>query len=195
MCELLGLTSLQRINVNTYLREFYSHSFRHCHGWGQALFRGASVSMEKEAVCANQSLYLRQRLAHPIAVDNMIAHIRLASVGRMFYENCHPFSAQDTTCAIYHPTPYCSPHSHCRQQPGGNPSLFANSYLSNRGIQCTKGASKQQNTPTRTTVMNTKTSTLQGCKIHAPSPILQLSFYKQLIYSLLKQSTPPLLFF
>ena len=96
MCELLGLTSLQRINVNSYLSEFYSHSFRHCHGWGQALFQGTSVSVEKEAVCANQSLYLRQRLAHPIAADNMIAHIRLASVGRMFYENCHPFSAQDS---------------------------------------------------------------------------------------------------
>ena len=95
MCELLGLSSRKKITVNSYLREFFSHSDIHCHGWGLALFYQQAVSMEKEAICGNQSLYLRQRIAHPIVIDNMIAHIRLASVGRMFYENCHPFVKHD----------------------------------------------------------------------------------------------------
>lgn len=95
MCELLGLSSRKRIEVNGYLRTFYSHSERHCHGWGLALFYGDAVSLEKEAISANQSHYLMQRIAHPILIDNMIAHIRLASVGRMFYENSHPFVKHD----------------------------------------------------------------------------------------------------
>ncbi|MGN1264193.1 MAG: class II glutamine amidotransferase [Muribaculaceae bacterium] len=95
MCEILGLSSRKRITVNSYLREFFSHAYRHCHGWGLALFFGNAVSLEKEAICANQSQYLRQRIAHPILIDNMIAHIRLASVGRMLYENSHPFVKHD----------------------------------------------------------------------------------------------------
>lgn len=95
MCEILGLSSRKKLTVNSYLKEFYSHSDRHCHGWGLALFYGDAVSLEKEAICANQSQYLHQRIAHPIQIDNMIAHIRLASVGRMYYENSHPFIKHD----------------------------------------------------------------------------------------------------
>lgn len=95
MCEILGLSSRKRITVNSYLGKFFSHSEYHCHGWGLALFYGDAVSLEKEAICANQSQYLRQRMKHPIQIDNMIAHIRLASVGRMSYENSHPFVKHD----------------------------------------------------------------------------------------------------
>lgn len=56
---------------------------------------GDAVSLEKEAVCANQSQYLHQRIAHAIQINNMMAHIRLAIVGRMFYENSHPFIKHD----------------------------------------------------------------------------------------------------
>ena len=97
MCELLGLSSRKRIKVTPYLKEFFSHSEKHNHGWGMALFYGDAVSMEKEAICANQSNYLKGRLAHDLFIDNMIAHIRLASVGRMFYENTHPFVKHDSS--------------------------------------------------------------------------------------------------
>lgn len=97
MCELLGVSSRKRIKVTPYLKEFFSHSEKHNHGWGMALFYGDAVSMEKEAICANQSNYLKGRLAHDLYIDNMIAHIRLASVGRMFYENTHPFVKHDSS--------------------------------------------------------------------------------------------------
>lgn len=97
MCELLGISNRKRIKANRYLTEFFSHSEKHNHGWGMALFYGDAVSLEKEAVCANQSNYLKGRLAHDIHIDNMIAHIRLASVGRMYYENTHPFVKHDSS--------------------------------------------------------------------------------------------------
>lgn len=95
MCELLGINSNKRIRVNSFLREFYHHSEKHCHGWGQATFYGDAVQVEKEPIMADSSNYLHSRLEHPFEVNNLIAHIRLASIGRMKYENCHPFVKHD----------------------------------------------------------------------------------------------------
>lgn len=95
MCELFGISSMDKISVNGLLREFYSHSVQHPNGWGLAVFYGNSVSLEKEPVPAYKSAYLRERLQHPFAVRNMIAHIRLATVGTMDFENCHPFIMRD----------------------------------------------------------------------------------------------------
>lgn len=95
MCELFGVNGRKKIKVNSYLQEFFSHSFKHNQGWGMALFYGPAVSLEKEALGANQSYYLKSRLSHDIVIDNMIAHIRLASIGQMNYENTHPFVKHD----------------------------------------------------------------------------------------------------
>ena len=95
MCELFGINSRKKIEINSYLKTFYSHSEKHYSGWGLSCIYGESVSLEKEAMKAESSFYLRQRLAHPILIDNAIAHIRLATVGLVAYENCHPFVKHD----------------------------------------------------------------------------------------------------
>lgn len=95
MCELFGVSSREAVPVNGLLREFYSHSKDHPHGWGLAVFYENAVSMEKEPLPAYQSAYLRERLPHVPDVRNMIAHIRKASVGPLCYENCHPFVRRD----------------------------------------------------------------------------------------------------
>lgn len=97
MCELFGITTKSRLQVNSYLKTFFSHSEIHKHGWGMAMFYGNAASIEKEPTCANQSNYLRERIKHPIVINNMIAHIRLASVGRMFWGNSHPFTRHDAS--------------------------------------------------------------------------------------------------
>lgn len=95
MCELFGITVESKVQVNHYLEEFYSHSYRHPHGWGLAVFFGNYVSLEKEPVEASKSNYLKERLNHKIKVDGMIAHIRLATRGHLKYDNCHPFIKRD----------------------------------------------------------------------------------------------------
>ncbi len=65
MCQLLGVSAAQPIELNPWLRTLFSHSTEHPHGWG------------------------------PVRAAAAIAHIRRASVGVMAYENCHPFSARD----------------------------------------------------------------------------------------------------
>lgn len=95
MCELFGITVTNKVRVNDLLEEFFSHSPRHPHGWGLAVFFGNYVSLEKEPVEAVQSNYLKERLKHHMSVDGMIAHIRLATRGELKYDNCHPFVKRD----------------------------------------------------------------------------------------------------
>lgn len=61
-----------------------------------ALADAGGVSVEKEPLCANRSHYLKERMRDRIVADNMMAHIRLASVGRLFYCNTHPFVGRDS---------------------------------------------------------------------------------------------------
>lgn len=95
MCELFGVSSRRKIEVNDLLKEFFSHSDKHANGWGMAIFYGNSVSLEREPVQAIKSTYLKERLQQRISVRNMIAHIRLATRGNMEYVNCHPFVLRD----------------------------------------------------------------------------------------------------
>lgn len=95
MCELFGLSSPKKIQLNALLKEFFSHGIDHPHGWGMAFFYGNAVSLEKEPENSCKSIYLRQRLRAKMESDRMIAHIRLATRGIMDYENTHPFVMRD----------------------------------------------------------------------------------------------------
>lgn len=97
MCELFGISSREKVTVNSLLKEFFSHSVSHPNGWGLAVFYGGSASVEKEPVPAYNSTYLKKRLQHQFSVYNMIAHIRQATIGTMDFENCHPFVRHDSS--------------------------------------------------------------------------------------------------
>lgn len=96
MCELLGLSARQKLSANQILRLFYSHGEEHPHGWGLALFRpDGSPVIEKEPLKSTDSRYLKARLDADILADNLIGHIRLATMGTLDYVNCHPFALKD----------------------------------------------------------------------------------------------------
>lgn len=97
MCELFGVSSQRKIQVDPFLKVLMSHSVDHPHGWGMAIFYPGGVNVEKEPKTAWVSDYVQTRLAHPIFARNMIAHIRLATQGSMAYENCHPFVNRDNS--------------------------------------------------------------------------------------------------
>lgn len=95
MCELFAFSGKRAVQLNTYLREFTSHSLQHPDGWGLAVFYNDAVNLEKEPISAANSVYLRERLRHKIVAQNMVGHIRLASRGSLSYENSHPFVQND----------------------------------------------------------------------------------------------------
>ncbi|MCD7866613.1 MAG: class II glutamine amidotransferase [Clostridiales bacterium] len=117
MCQLFGISARQPVVLNEYLREFYSHSGRHPHGWGLALMNGEEVRLEKEPVQADQSRYLKERLSVPVKSRTAFAHIRYATIGNVEYRNCHPFMGKDCTgrpwVLIHNGTIFDYPPMHC----------------------------------------------------------------------------------
>lgn len=97
MCELFGFSSEKEMVLNEYLKQFYSHSDKHPHGWGLACLEGNEALIEKEPVQASKSRYLRERLTMPIENRNVMAHIRYATIGNVDYRNCHPYTRKDAT--------------------------------------------------------------------------------------------------
>lgn len=95
MCELFGICSKEDCIVNDYIKEFYSHSNKHPHGWGLACMEGNETFIEKEPMQATKSNYLKERLTLPIQVKNAFAHIRYATIGNIEYSNCHPYTKKD----------------------------------------------------------------------------------------------------
>ena len=93
MCELFALNAEGPINTNAYLREFFSHSVNHPHGWGISWrdgdpFDDASVTLVREDL--NWKI-----LGSPIEKSHVLAHIRYATGTDMAERNCHPFRTCD----------------------------------------------------------------------------------------------------
>lgn len=101
MCELFGVSSQGKLELNELLLEFFSHGVRHPDGWGMAFFHGNAVSLEKEPEASYKSNYLRKRLQHKVESDCMFAHIRLATKGHQGYENTHPFVMEDQSGRLW----------------------------------------------------------------------------------------------
>lgn len=95
MCELLGISASNPIYCNKILKDFFSHSVKHPHGWGLATHNENNIFIEKEPVPAYKSTYLKYRLKDKIYSDIVLAHIRYATIGNIDYNNCHPFTLTD----------------------------------------------------------------------------------------------------
>ncbi len=115
MCELLGVSARQPIEVQGYLQQFYSHSVKHPHGWG-LLRQGADGKWEhwKAPECALKSKLLPDLICTTPAQRTMMGHIRLATVGSVKPENCHPYLGTDqsgrTWALMHNGTIYSSRH-------------------------------------------------------------------------------------
>ena len=102
MCELFGVTAKRRKRLNNLLREFYSHSDEHPHGWGLACFRGTETPfLQKEPVKATESALLAKILSVPLDERAAIAHIRHATIGELSRANSHPFTATDNCGRVW----------------------------------------------------------------------------------------------
>ena len=97
MCELLGVSSEAPADVREYLNVFYSHSARHPNGWGLMRENNGRTEIIKEPVCALQSSVIDEIVRETEPQTLMLAHIRLATVGTVKYDNCHPYTGFDAS--------------------------------------------------------------------------------------------------
>ncbi len=95
MCEIYGYSGNQKKEINSDLIEFFSHASSHPHGWGLGLFDEGNTQIRRDIVRADRSEYLEKLFSEPVLSKNAIAHIRLATIGNVEPDNCHPFTATD----------------------------------------------------------------------------------------------------
>jgi predicted glutamine amidotransferase len=94
MCQLLGLNANTPTDVMFSFTGFATRAEEHRDGFGIAFFEGAGVRLFVDAQSARVSPVAEVVRRYPIRSDNIVAHIRKATQGRVALENTHPFQRE-----------------------------------------------------------------------------------------------------
>jgi predicted glutamine amidotransferase len=91
MCQLLGMNCNTPTDILFSFTGFSTRALEHKDGFGVAFFEGRGVRCFVDAQSARTSPVAEMVRRYPIKSDNVIAHIRKATQGRVALENTHPF--------------------------------------------------------------------------------------------------------
>ena len=91
MCQLLGLNANTPTDVMFSFTGFANRAEEHKDGFGIAFFEGAGARVFVDAQSARHSPVAEMVRRYPIKSENIVAHIRKATQGRVALENTHPF--------------------------------------------------------------------------------------------------------
>ena len=91
MCQLLGMNCNTPTDILFSFTGFATRAVEHKDGFGVAFFEGRGVRCFVDAQSARISPVAEMVRRYPIQSDNVVAHIRKATQGRIALENTHPF--------------------------------------------------------------------------------------------------------
>ncbi|MFL6663143.1 MAG: class II glutamine amidotransferase [Rhizobacter sp.] len=94
MCQLLGMNANTPTDIVFSFTGFCTRAEEHKDGFGIAFFEGNGVRLFVDAQSARNSPVADMVRRYPIRSDNIIAHIRKATQGRVALENTHPFQRE-----------------------------------------------------------------------------------------------------
>jgi glutamine amidotransferase len=94
MCQLLGMNGNTPTDIVFSFTGFSTRAEEHKDGFGIAFFEGAGVRLFVDAQSARHSPVAEMVRRYPIRSDNIVAHIRKATQGRVALENTHPFQRE-----------------------------------------------------------------------------------------------------
>jgi glutamine amidotransferase len=94
MCQLLGMNANTPTDIVFSFTGFCTRAEEHKDGFGIAFFEGSGVRLFVDAQSARCSPVADMVRSYPIRSDNIIAHIRKATQGRVALENTHPFQRE-----------------------------------------------------------------------------------------------------
>ena len=91
MCQLLGMNANTPTDVMFSFTGFATRAEEHKDGFGIAFFEDKGVRLFVDAQSARESPVADMVRRYPIKSENIVAHIRKATQGRIALENTHPF--------------------------------------------------------------------------------------------------------
>lgn len=94
MCELLAISSVRPFDARSYLSIFAERGGRTAQnkdGWGVVIREQGGFAVTREAEPAFDSTVMASQVRRATRVDLLVAHIRLATQGRIAIENTQPF--------------------------------------------------------------------------------------------------------
>ena len=91
MCQLLGMNANTPTDVMFSFAGLARRADEHKDGFGIAFFEGKGVRLFVDPDSARESPVAEMVKRYPIRSEQVIAHIRKATVGRVALQNCHPF--------------------------------------------------------------------------------------------------------
>ena len=91
MCQLLGMNANTPTDVMFSFTGFATRAEEHKDGFGIAFFEDQGVRLFVDAQSARESPVAEMVRRYPIRSENIVAHIRKATQGRVALENTHPF--------------------------------------------------------------------------------------------------------
>ena len=91
MCQLLGMNANTPTDVMFSFTGFATRAEEHKDGFGIAFFEGPGVRLLVDAQSARISPIAEMVRHYPIKSENIVAHIRKATQGKVALENTHPF--------------------------------------------------------------------------------------------------------
>ncbi|MEO7246079.1 MAG: class II glutamine amidotransferase [Rubrivivax sp.] len=91
MCQLLGMNANTPTDVMFSFAGLAHRAEEHKDGFGIAFFEGTGVRLFIDPDSARASPVAEMVKHYPIRSEQVIAHIRKATVGRVALQNCHPF--------------------------------------------------------------------------------------------------------
>lgn len=94
MCQLLGMNGNTPTDIVFSFTGFCTRAEEHKDGFGIAFFESSGVRLFVDAQSARTSPVADMVRRYPIRSDNIIAHIRKATQGRVALENTHPFQRE-----------------------------------------------------------------------------------------------------
>jgi predicted glutamine amidotransferase len=91
MCQLLGMNANTPTDVMFSFTGFATRAQEHKDGFGIAFFEDKGVRLFVDTSSARESPVAEMVRGYPIRSQNIVAHIRKATQGRVALENTHPF--------------------------------------------------------------------------------------------------------
>ena len=91
MCQLLGMNANTPTDIMFSFTGFAHRAVEHKDGFGIAFFEQRGVRLFVDHYSAKASPVAEMVRRYPIRSDNIVAHIRKATQGRVALENTHPF--------------------------------------------------------------------------------------------------------